>query len=292
MGDTGHVSTGTLYVVATPIGNLEDITLRAARLLGEVDLIACEDTRHTRKLLEYLNIHKPLVSCHEHNEAARADEFIDRLLSGDSVALVSDAGTPLVSDPGFRVVSRAVEEGIAVVPLPGPSAALAALAASGLPSDSFLFLGFLPSRASARRRALERAAGLDSTIVLYEAPHRILAALADIAELMADRRLVAAREVTKMHEEFLRGTAASVRDELASRPAVKGEFTIVIGKPEAKEAPDVEADALRAEVRELIAGGTARMDAIKSVARRWKLPKRKVYEMMEAGESPATRTAE
>ncbi len=278
------MNTGTLYVVATPIGNLEDITLRAARLLGEVDLIACEDTRHTRKLLEYLNIHKPLVSYHEHNETARAEDLIDRLRSGANVALVSDAGTPLVSDPGFRVVSRAIEEALPVVPLPGPSAALAALTASGLPSDSFLFLGFLPSRASARRRTLEQAADLETTLVLYEAPHRILATLDDVDAAMAGRPLVAAREVTKLHEEFLRGTAATVREELASRPAVKGEFTIVIGKPEAAPAAEVEAGTLQAEVRELIAGGTARMEAIKAVARRWKLPKRTVYDLVEAGE--------
>jgi 16S rRNA (cytidine1402-2'-O)-methyltransferase len=198
---------GTLYIVATPIGNLEDITLRALRVLGEADLIACEDTRQTRKLLDHAGISKPAVSYHDHNEASRATELIGKLLSGANIALVSDAGTPLISDPGYRVVEAAIEAGIVVVPIPGACAAVAALSASGLPPDSFRFCGFLPPKSSQRRKLLEELANETGTLIFYEAPHRILDALDDIAEVMGTRRVVVGREITKLHEEFLRGTA-------------------------------------------------------------------------------------
>jgi len=274
---------GTLYLVATPIGNLEDITYRAVRLLKEADIIACEDTRHTRKLLAHFGISKPLVSYHEHNEEQRAEELIERLREGESVALVSDAGMPVVSDPGYRLVRRAAEEGIPVVPAPGPSAALTALAASGLPSDRFTFLGFLPPRGAQRRETLRRIAEMDTTVILFEAPHRILATLDDLRQVAGDRAIVAAREMTKIHEEFLRGTAEEVREELARRNSIKGEFTIVIGKPPEKEAPEPDEQAIRAAVDEQMAAGASRMEAIKAVARRYKLPKRRVYEIV-AGE--------
>ena len=223
-----------LYVVATPIGNLEDITLRALRLLKEVDLIACEDTRQTQKLLNHYGISKPLVSYHEHNEAERAAELVGQLEQGKSVALVSDAGMPGVCDPGYRVAKLAIEHGIPVVPVAGASAMVAALAASGLPSDSFSFHGFLPARQGQRRRALEEIASRHrtETQIFYEAPHRLLEALRDIADVLGPRRpLVIARELTKVHEEFLRGTAEELLQRLAERPGgIKGEVTLLIGK--------------------------------------------------------------
>src|SRR5579871_5527481 len=223
---------GTLYIVATPIGNLEDITLRALRTLRECDLVACEDTRQTRKLLDHAGISKPMVSYHEHNEAARTVELVEKLQSGSKIALVSDAGTPLISDPGYRLLVAAIDAGITVVPIPGVSAAVAALSASGLPPDSFRFCGFLPPRGGARKKALEEVANESATLIFYEAPHRIVEALEDIETVMGARKVVVAREITKMHEEFLRGTAAEIRTTLAARPSIKGEITILIGKGE------------------------------------------------------------
>src|SRR5581483_6188038 len=253
-----------LYLVATPIGNLEDITLRALRILREeAAVIACEDTRHTQNLLEHYGIRKPLLSCHEHNEAGRAAEIVERLQRGDSVALVSDAGTPLVSDPGYRVVTAAVEAEFAVVRIPGASAALAALAASGLPTDEFRFIGFLPSKSGARRKALEALRNEPATIVAYESPHRILDSLTDMADLFGDRPIVLAREITKIHEEFLRGPAASIRSELAQRPSMKGEITLVIGRSEETgKLDDPLAEIARLQAEESL----DRMDAIKTVA--------------------------
>lgn len=268
---------GILYVVATPIGNLEDITQRAARVLGQVDLVACEDTRQTRKLLQHLGIEKPLVSYHEHNEAQRAPWLVEKLLAGASVALVSDAGTPVVSDPGLTLVRRAAEEGIAVVPIPGPSAVIAALSASGLAADSFHFAGFLPSKRAQRRQALERLKSLDCTLVFYEAPHRILDTLSDIGEILGDRPLALARELTKLHEEFLRGTAASVRAELTGRPAVKGEFTVVVGPESRRARPVVEPSAIRAAIEEFERQGMPPMEAVKAAARACGVSKRQAY---------------
>jgi 16S rRNA (cytidine1402-2'-O)-methyltransferase len=265
---------GTLYIVATPIGNLEDITLRAIRVLREVDLIACEDTRQTRKLLEHYAIAKPSVSYHEHNEVQRAAELLEKLQSGSSVALVSDAGTPLVSDPGYRVVAAAIDAGIPVVPVPGASAALGALAASGMATDSFRFCGFLPAKPAARRKALEQLRGETCTLVFYEAPHRILEALADVAAVLGGRPVVVARELTKLHEEFLRGPVSQVRAQLAARPSVKGEITLLIGKAAAPAPDDTPVDEA---VRALEQQGIPRMEAIKQVARARGLSKREVY---------------
>jgi 16S rRNA (cytidine1402-2'-O)-methyltransferase len=259
-----------LYLVATPIGNLEDITLRALRVLREADLIACEDTRQTGKLLGHFGIDKPMVSYHEHNEAARTLE------SGVTVALVSDAGTPLVSDPGYRLVNAAIGAGIPVVPIPGASALLGALAAAGLPTDAFRFCGFLPPKSGQRRKALEELRGEDCTLVFYEAPHRIVDALADVSAVYGDRRVAVARELTKLHEEFLRGTADEVRAQLAARPSVKGEITLVIGKG-AAAIPDMPVEDA---VRELEQKGVPRMDAIKQVARERGLSKRDVYKQV------------
>jgi 16S rRNA (cytidine1402-2'-O)-methyltransferase len=266
---------GELYVVATPIGNLEDITLRALRTLrDEIQIIACEDTRQTQKLLTHFDIRKPLISYHEHNETAQTEHIVHALSRGESVALVSDAGTPLVSDPGYRVVTAAISNGYRVIPIPGASAALAALAGAGLPTDSFRFVGFLPPKSGARRRALEVLAADTSTILAYESPHRILESLEDIGQILGERQIVVARELTKIHEEFLRGTADSIRKELESRGTPKGEITLVIGRGSAvAEIADVRAEVERL-TQEL---SVDRMEAIKLVAKRLGLPKQEVY---------------
>lgn len=279
---------GTLYIVATPIGNLEDITLRALRVLrDEVSAIACEDTRQTQKLLTHYTIRKPLLSYHEHNEASRTAELIKMLREGKSVALVSDAGTPLLSDPGFRVVKAAVEAGVRVVPVPGAAAALTALTGSGLPTDSFLFLGFLPPKAVALRKRLGSVAGEQATLVAYESPHRILETLTALEEVYCERRMVLARELTKIHEEFLRGTAAEIRGQLKSRPSIKGEITLVIAGAEITPVSgDPAEEVWRREME-----GLSRMDAIKSVAKQMRLPKREVYRLVEErGSNPADKS--
>lgn len=269
---------GILYIVATPIGNLEDITYRAVRILGEVDLIACEDTRHTQKLLDRFGIDKPTVSYHEHNEQARSHELLATLQQGRNIALVSDAGTPLIADPGYRLVSKARDAGITVVPLPGASAALAAFSASGLPTDSFLFHGFLPARAGQRRKALEELATADTSLIFYEAPHRILDTLEDIHAVLGARPVVLARELTKIHEEFLRGTAAELLETLRGRGEIRGEFTVIVGK--SMGLPQ-ETGTIEEAVEELIRNGVPRMDALKQVARRRGLSKREVYKRVQ-----------
>jgi 16S rRNA (cytidine1402-2'-O)-methyltransferase len=268
----------TLFVVATPIGNLEDITFRAVRILKEVRWIACEDTRQTAKLLNHYSIDTPMVSYHDHNEMDRAKELVERLLAGSSGALVSDAGMPLVSDPGYRLVHAAVEAGIQVQAVPGASAGLTALAASGLPTDRFYFGGFLPVKPGQRFHAVEAIRHEAATVIFYEAPHRILDALTDIESALGPRQVVVARELTKIHEEFLRGTAAEIRSTLAARDAVKGEFTILIGKA---TGPVVDETPLNDAVESCIRGGMSRMDAMKAVARQRGLSKRDVYRSVE-----------
>jgi 16S rRNA (cytidine1402-2'-O)-methyltransferase len=221
---------GTLYVVATPIGNLEDITYRAVRVLREADLIACEDTRHTAKLLQHYGIEKPTVSYHEHNEAKRAEELLAKLELGLNLAQVSDAGMPGISDPGYRLIKLAIERGVRVVPVPGASALIAALAASGLSTEGFEFHGFLPARSGRRRSVLESFREARNTIVVYEAPHRIAETVEDIAATLgAERPVVLARELTKVHEEFVRGTAAELLQQLKGRD-IKGEITLLFGR--------------------------------------------------------------
>jgi len=268
----------TLFVVATPIGNLEDITFRAVRILKEVDWIACEDTRQTSKLLHHYAIETPTLSYHEHNEMERAKDLVSRMLSGSSGALVSDAGMPLVSDPGYRLVHAAVEAGIQVVALPGPSASLTALAASGLPTDQFHFGGFLPVKPGQRFHAIEAIRHEHATVIFYEAPHRILDALADIESALGPRQVVVARELTKIHEEYLRGTAAEIRATLVSRDAVRGEFTVLIGKATKPVADDT---PINDAVESCIRGGMSRMEAMKTVARQRGLSKRDVYRHVE-----------
>ena len=235
--DRGTLGPGSsLYLVATPIGNLEDITLRALRVLREVDLIACEDTRQTQKLLSHYGVQTRTVSYHEHNEMTKAAELIVDLESGAKIALVTDAGMPGISDPGFRLIALAIRHHVPVVPIPGASAFLAALVASGLPTDSFRFSGFLPAKSSQRCRLLESVRESPRTQVFYEAPHRLLATLAEVVELLGgDRHVVVAREVTKLHEEFLRGRSEEVLEQLKSRGEVKGEITLLIAKAESRE---------------------------------------------------------
>ncbi len=271
---------GTLYLVATPIGNLEDVTYRALRVLKEADLIACEDTRRTRTLLQHYGIRSPVVSYHEHNEAERAEELLGSLVQGKVLALVSDAGTPLISDPGYRLVAKAVAQGIRVEPVPGPSAVVAALAASGMPADAFHFAGFLPAKTTQRRKALGKLQDEDATLVFFEAPHRVLAALEDIEAVLGPRAMVLAREMTKLHEEFLRGTPSELGQALRARAFIKGEITLVVGKP--APAPAEETPLGRA-VEELVASGMPRMEAIKTVARRRGLSKREVYKTLQSG---------
>jgi 16S rRNA (cytidine1402-2'-O)-methyltransferase len=270
---------GTLYVVATPIGNLEDITLRALRVLREVDRIACEDTRHTRQLLDRHGISKPLVSYHEHNEQARAAELLGELKAGKNIALVSDAGTPLIADPGYRLVSQARAAGVTVSPIPGASALVSALSASGLPTDSFFFGGFLPAKKAQRRRVLEAMKAYSATLVFYEAPHRILEALDDIIEILGARQVTLARELTKIHEEFLVGEASQVREALAVRPPLKGEITLMIAKGEPARA---DALPLEAAFDKLLEAGVPRMEAMKTLARERGLSKREVYQKLNA----------
>ena len=222
-----------LYLVATPIGNLEDITLRALRILKEVDLIACEDTRQTQKLLNHYGIEKRTVSYHEHNEMTRAAELIVDVERGASIALVTDAGMPGISDPGFRLITLAIRHHVPVVPVPGATAFLAALVASGLPTDSFRFSGFLPPKRGKRREVLENILGSPRTQVFYEAPHRLLETMEDIIQVLGlNRQVVIAREVTKLHEEFLRGRAGELLERLRERGEIKGEITLLIGKSE------------------------------------------------------------
>lgn len=277
---------GCLYVVSTPIGNLEDISLRALRILKEADVIACEDTRQTMKLLAHFDIPKRLVSYHEHNEITRASEIVIELEQGAKVALVSDAGTPAISDPGYRLVSLCLRHGIQVVPIPGASALLAALAASGMPIEEFVFAGFLPSRPTERRKSLRALAGEPRTLVFYEAPHRLLDTLEDALEILGNRPAVVAREVTKIYEEFLRG---HLEDLVAGsrKKAPRGEITLLIGPPDG-HAPHA-ADAANSEktlplarrVDEIMkALGVDRKAALKQAARERGITRREAYKQL------------
>jgi 16S rRNA (cytidine1402-2'-O)-methyltransferase len=277
--------TGRLYLVATPIGNLEDITVRALRLLGEADLIACEDTRHTAKLLQHYGINKPTLSYHEHNEASRADQLLHRLEQGAQIVLVTDAGTPVISDPGHRLVSLCLKKQIPVIPIPGPSAAVAALAASGLPAEEFLFVGFLPSRPTARRKMLQNLAKENRTLVFYEAPHRLGDTLADALECLGRRQAVVAREMTKIHEEFLRGDLAELLVRVQKQP-VRGEITLLVGPLLQGEeiTREVCVVPLRERVEEIMRERQIdRKAALKLAARERGLTKREAYKRLISG---------
>jgi 16S rRNA (cytidine1402-2'-O)-methyltransferase len=277
---------GCLYVVATPIGNLEDITLRALRILKEVDAIACEDTRQTVKLLSHFEIQKRMISYHEHNEITRAPEIVIDLEQGAKVALVTDAGTPAISDPGHRLVSLCVRHGIKVVPVPGPSAFVAALAASGMPVEEFAFIGFLPARQSARRKALRALALETRTLALYEAPHRLSDTLEDALEILGNRPAVVAREITKMYEEFLRGHLEDIASAVRKKP-VRGEITLLIGASDG-QTPHAE-NAARAAATEPLShrvdaimkeNGVDRKAALKQAARERGITRREAYKQL------------
>lgn len=225
---------GILYIVSTPIGNLEDITLRALRILGEIDLIAAEDTRQTRKLLAHYRIKKPITSYFEHNKILKGKEILSKLLEGKHVALTSDAGTPGVSDPGYHLVNLAISKGIEVVPIPGPTAAIAALSVSGLPTDRFIFEGFLPPKGAKRERALLRYLNEESTSIFYESPHRLVRFLEDVLHLLGNRKVVVAREITKLYEEIQRGTAQEISEHYRGKK-IRGEITILLGGVEKKK---------------------------------------------------------
>jgi len=282
---TNEATAGCLYVVATPIGNLEDITMRALRILKEADVIACEDTRQTSKLLSHFGIQTRLVSYHEHNEMMRAAELIIELEQGAKVALVSDAGTPAISDPGHRLVSLSLRHGIKVVPVPGASAFVAALAASGMPTEQFLFVGFLPSRQSERRKALRVLGEEPRTLVLYEAPHRLLDSLEDALEILGNRRAMIAREVTKVYEEFLRDHLENLVEHIRKKPP-RGEITVVIGQADGQpqhhlEIAGASALPLARRIDEIIK--EKRVDkkaALKQAARERGLTKREAYKQL------------
>lgn len=276
---------GTLHIVSTPIGNLEDVTYRAVRVLGEVDLIAAEDTRRAARLLARYGIRTPRTSFHEHNEARKTPALLARLARGERLALVSDAGTPLVSDPGRRLARAAIEAGVRVEAVPGPSAVLAALVTCGLGDGSFTFAGFPPNRAKARKQWYSDLAGEPRPLVLFEAPHRIRASLGDLREVAGDRTVAVCRELTKMHEECVTGTVSEVLEGLQ---APRGEFTLVVlpgeRPPAAAEPPDE--SKLAAEFGQLTAGGLSRRASIRALATRYALPSRVVYQVVEAERAP------
>lgn len=270
---------GKLVIVGTPLGNLQDMTPRAVAALNAADLILCEDTRHTRKLLTHFRIDRPTDSYHEHNEDTKAEALIERIEAGQTLALVSDAGMPVVSDPGYRIVRLARERGLTVEPIPGPFAGVLALVASGIAPLPFTFLGFTPHRQSERLDFYRSAAELGHTIIVYESPERIVASLEDALEILGDTELTVAREMTKMHEELLHGRIAVVLAELRSRERVHGEITIVFAAP-ARAAAELSPAEIRTEFERLRDGGMRRNDAVKAVAEKYGLRKNDVYRLL------------
>ena len=267
---------GTLYLVATPIGNLADITHRALQVLSDVDLIACEDTRHTHKLLNHYGINTKTISYHEHNEQQRATELIDRLKQGTSIAIVSDAGTPSISDPGFRLVRAAIENEIVVVPVPGPSALITALIAAGLPTDEFFFAGFLPSRTNARRARLTELQSVPGTLIFYEAPHRLAATLADAYEILGEREAVVARELTKLHEEIRRGLLSKLAADYTEKTDIRGEIVVLIDR-NVIAAAATEAVSISMLVDQFERDGMDHRAALKKAARELGLSRAEAY---------------
>ena len=272
---------GVLYVVGTPIGNLQDITLRALRTLKEVDLVACEDTRRTQQLLRHYRLSTPTTSYHDHNELTKAPELILHLEQGARIALVSDAGMPGISDPGYRLISLCIRHHVPVIPIPGVSALVAALVVSGLPTDAFRFTGFLPAKRNQRRKALEEYRNERKTLILYEAPHRILETLNDVHQVLGNRQVAVARELTKVHEEFLRGRCLEVLDQLRQRGQAQGEITLLIGGPE-KQPPPRAGVPLQQRVEQIMREQSLnRMDALKRVAQERGISKRQAYREYE-----------
>lgn len=272
----------TLYIVATPIGNLEDITHRAIRILGEVDLIACEDTRHTRKLLNHFGINTKTISYHDHNETERAPELLRELEQGSDVALVSDAGTPGISDPGFRIVRLCLGRGIPVVPVPGPTAFVSALVASGFPTDEFFFAGFLPAKKNQRRAKLNELSAIDSTLVFYEAPHRIAETLKDAGEVLGERKAVVARELTKLHEEIRHGTLSELETHFASDERARGEMVLVIDRTVIATDEAISKETIGELVAQLEAQGIDSRAALKQAAKRLGISRDEAYRRMVA----------
>jgi 16S rRNA (cytidine1402-2'-O)-methyltransferase len=275
---------GTLYLIATPIGNLEDMTHRAVRLLGEVDVIACEDTRHTKKLLNHYGINTRTVSYHEHNERGRAAELIERLKSGADVAVVSDAGTPGISDPGFRLARMAIDNDVQVVPVPGASALVSALVASGLPTDEFFFGGFLPARSGARRARLAELRSLPATLIFYEGPHRIVATLKDAQEILGERQAVVARELTKMHEEIARGSLSELATRFSAAESARGEMVLIIDRTmiQSEGGADKSVTSIAELVSELEAEGLDHRAALKKAARELGISRDDAYRRLVA----------
>ena len=273
--------TGTLYLCATPIGNLEDMTFRAVRILQEVDVVAAEDTRHTRKLLTHFDIHTPLVSYHEHNKLGLGHELIERLLAGESIACVSDAGMPGISDPGSHLAMLAIEAGITVTPIPGANAGLSALIASGLDTTEFHFIGFLSKQKKNRLETLARIKPIQGTLIFYESPHRLKDTLGELLDVLGDRNIVAARELTKKFEEFRRGTITELI-AYYKEEAPRGEFTLIVngaGEEEARVEEETIDMTVEEELILLIENGTEKKEAIRQVARRRNMPKREVYQI-------------
>jgi len=270
---------GVLYIVATPIGNLEDITLRALRILKEVDLIAAEDTRHTKKLLTHYGIASRLTAYHEHNEKTKAQSLVEQLKQGKHMALVCDAGTPAISDPGYRLVREAISAGVKVVPIPGPSALTAVLSVSGLPTDRIVFEGFLPAKKSERRRRLESLRDESRTIVFYEAPHRLRNCLEDLLQILGDREIVLAREMSKIYEEFLRGRLSDVKNEAEGRK-VLGEVAIVVrGSEPGREEKRDQKELLYAEIERLKREGMRVKEIAALLGEKFSYPKREIYRL-------------
>lgn len=273
-----RIKKGVLYIVATPIGNLEDITFRAVRVLAGVDLVAAEDTRTTGRLLSYYGIGTKLVSYHEHNEEKKAAKLVEKLKSGLAIALVSDAGTPSVSDPGYRLVKKAISDGIVVVPVPGASAVLAALTASGLPTDTFVFYGFLPKKKGRRRKLLESFPA-DKTAVIYESPKRIQKCLEEIFEILGEREAVLCRELTKLHEEFIRGSLSEIIADVGDRNILKGECTLLVAgkKPEV-----VSDDIISEEIRSALINKKMKPSLLaREIAEKFSVSKNKVYDEIQ-----------
>lgn len=282
---------GTLYVVATPIGNLKDITFRAIEILEKVSLIAAEDTRHTRKLLAHYNIKSRLMAYHEHNEEQSAKGIMEKLRAGSSVALVSNAGTPTVSDPGYRLITAAIREKITVVPIPGVSAAVTALSAAGLPSDRFCFIGFLPAKAKKRKEFLKELEEMTPTLIFYESPKRIIALLEEMAQIFGDRYAVLSREMTKTYEEFLRGPVSSLVTELRGRAAVKGEITLLVSGKKAENPLCFE--DIRHQVEEALNNSEAGvLQLARQFSRSSGLPKNMLYEKILELKTPSGHSAD
>jgi 16S rRNA (cytidine1402-2'-O)-methyltransferase len=270
--------TGTLYVVGTPIGNLEDISFRAVRILQTADLIAAEDTRHTGKLLHHFQIATPQISYHEHNQQQRIPQLLDRLLQGKAVALVTDAGMPGISDPGYELVKACADAGVPVVPVPGPSAAIAALSASGLPTDRFVFEGFLPTKKQDRHQRLQALQTETRTVILYEAPHRLRQTLQDLGSVLgAHRQIVLARELTKLHEEFWRGTIAGCQAHYTTREP-QGEFTLLVAGAQVS-APVLSEEAIKSELQNLLKQGMSRSEAARQLSENTSLKRRQIYQL-------------